>query len=93
MVLHYSVAITAAQAITQMSKEQLKAFIDQARDDQFIHEQLKAAKTHENVVCIAKEYGYEFTPENITALERKIRAEGLGWFGEYDVTLFVGIDM
>ena len=58
-----------------MSKEQLEAFIDQARDDQFIHDQLKAATTHENVVCIGKEYGYQFTVDNITALERKIRAE------------------
>ena len=66
-----------------MSKEQLKAFIDQFVQDQF----------NPNVVYIAKEYGYEFGAENITALERKIRAEGLGWFGEYDVTLFVASEM
>ena len=44
-----------------MSEEQLKAFIAKAKDDQSIQEKLKAAKTSEEVVAIAKEYGHEFT--------------------------------
>ena len=53
-----------------MSEEQLKAFIAKAKDDLSIQEKLKAAKTPEDVVDIAKEHGHEFTadklPENLT---------------------------
>ena len=49
-----------------MSEEQLKAFIAKAKDDQSIQEQLKAAKTPEDVVGIAKEHGYEFTADKFT---------------------------
>ena len=41
-----------------MSEEQLKAFLAKARDDQSIQEKLKAAKTPEEVVGIAKEHGH-----------------------------------
>ena len=51
-----------------MSEEQLKAFIAKAKDDQSIQEKLKAAKTPEDVVDIAKEYGHEFTADKITEL-------------------------
>ena len=51
-----------------MSEEQLKAFIAKAKDDQSIQEKLKAAKTPEDVVGIAKEYGHEFTADKITEL-------------------------
>ena len=44
-----------------MSEEQLKAFIAKAKDDTSIQEKLKAAKTPEDVVDIAKEHGHEFT--------------------------------
>ena len=44
-----------------MSEEQLKAFIAKAKDDQSIQDKLKAAKTPEDVVGIAKEHGHEFT--------------------------------
>ena len=42
-----------------MSEEQLKAFIAKAKDDTSIQEKLKAAKTPEDVVEIAKEHGHE----------------------------------
>ena len=51
-----------------MSEEQLKAFLAKAKDDQSIQDKLKAAKSPEEVVGIAKEYGYEFTADNINQL-------------------------
>ena len=51
-----------------MSEEQLKAFIAKAKDDQSIQDKLKAAKSPEDVVSIAKEYGHEFTSDKITPL-------------------------
>ena len=51
-----------------MYEEQLKAFIAKAKDDQSIQEKLKAAKTPEDVVDIAKEHGHEFTADKITKL-------------------------
>ena len=49
-----------------MSEEQLKAFLAKAKDDQSIQDKLKAAKTPEDVVGIAKEHGHEFTADEMT---------------------------
>ena len=46
-----------------MSEEQLKAFIAKANADQSIQDKLKAAKTSEDVVGIAKDHGHEFTTD------------------------------
>jgi predicted ribosomally synthesized peptide with nif11-like leader len=54
-----------------MSEEQLKAFIAKAKDDQSIQAKLKSAKTPEDVVGIAKEHGYKFTADKITALSEE----------------------
>ena len=51
-----------------MSEEQLKAFLAKAKDDQSIQDNLKGAKTHQEVVGIAKEHGHEFTADKITEL-------------------------
>ena len=51
-----------------MSEEQLKAFIAKAKNDQSIQDKIKAAKSPEEVVGIAKEHGHEFTADKITAL-------------------------
>ena len=51
-----------------MSEEQLKAFLAKANDDQSIQEKIKAAKSPEDVVAIAKEYGHEFTADKMTEL-------------------------
>ena len=51
-----------------MSEEQLKAFIAKAKDDQSIQDKLKAAKSPEEVVAIAKENGHEFTADKIAKL-------------------------
>ena len=54
-----------------MSEEQLKAFIAKAKDDQSIQEKLKAAKTPDDVVGIAKEHGHEFATEHMTQLSEE----------------------
>ena len=59
-----------------MSLEQLKAFLAKAKDDQSIQDKLKAAKSPEDVVGIAKENGYEFTADKITELS-KAELEGV----------------
>ena len=54
-----------------MSEEQLKAFIAKANDDQSIQDKLNAAKSPEDVVGIAKEYGHEFTAKHLTQLSEE----------------------
>ena len=54
-----------------MSEEQLKAFIAKAKDDQSIQDKLKAAKSPEEVVGIAKEHGHEFTADNVAELSEE----------------------
>ena len=54
-----------------MSEQQLKAFIAKAKDDQSIQEKLKAAKTAEDVVGIAKEHGHEFTQDHMQELSEE----------------------
>ena len=54
-----------------MSEEQLKAFLAKAKDDQSIQGKLKAAKSPEDVVGIAKEHGHEFGTEHMQELSEK----------------------
>ena len=63
-----------------MSDEQLKAFIAKAKYDQSIQDKIKAAKSPEDVVRIAKEHGHEFTADKITELSKE-ELEGMagGW--------------
>ena len=71
-----------------MSEEQLKAFIAKAKDDQSIQDKLKAAKTPEDVVGIAKEHGHEFTADKFSQLSEE-ELEGvsgggtISWCGGY----------
>ena len=48
-----------------MSEEQLKAFIAKAKDDQSIQERLKAAKTPDDVVAIAKAAGFVISADDL----------------------------
>ena len=48
-----------------MSEEQRKEFLAKAKGDSGLQETLKAAKSPENVVSIAKEHGHEFTADMI----------------------------
>ncbi|QNI54995.1 nif11-like leader peptide domain protein [Synechococcus sp. BIOS-E4-1] len=49
-----------------MSEEQLKAFLEKVKDDSTLQAKLKSAKSSEEVVCIAKKEGYEFTADKLT---------------------------
>ena len=51
-----------------MSEEQLKAFLEKVKGDSNLQEKLKAAKSPEDVVGIAKEHGHEFTADKINQL-------------------------
>ena len=51
-----------------MSLEQLKAFLSKAKGDSNLQEKLKAAKSPEDVVGIAKEHGHAFTADKINQL-------------------------
>ena len=54
-----------------MSLEQVKAFLSKAKGDSNLQEKLKAAKSPEDVVGIAKEHGHEFTADKINQLSEK----------------------
>ena len=54
-----------------MSLERLKAFLEKVKGDPSLQEKLKAAKSPEDVVGIAKENGHEFTADKITELSKE----------------------
>ena len=54
-----------------MSEEQLKAFLEKVKGDTTLQDKLKAAKSPEDVVSIAKEHGHEFTADKITELSEE----------------------
>ena len=54
-----------------MSLEQLKAFLEMVKGDANLQKKLKAAKSSEDVVGIAKEHGHEFTAGKISQLNEK----------------------
>ena len=63
-----------------MSLEQLKAFLEKVKADTTLQEKLKAAKSPEDVVGIAKEHGHEFTADNIAELS-EVELEGVAGGG------------
>ena len=66
-----------------MSLEQLKAFLEKVKGDPSLQEKLKASKTSEDVVGIAKEHGFEFTADKITELsEEELEGVAGGWRGQ-----------
>ena len=54
-----------------MSLEQLKAFLEKVKGDTTLQEKLKAAKSPEDIVGIAKEHGHEFAADKITELSEE----------------------
>ncbi|QNI54628.1 nif11-like leader peptide domain protein [Synechococcus sp. BIOS-E4-1] len=54
-----------------MSLEQLKAFLAKVKDGSNLLSKLKAAKSPEDVVGIAKEHGYEFSADKLSQLSEK----------------------
>ena len=61
-----------------MSLEQLKAFLAKVKDDSSLQDKLKAAKSSDEVVSIAKEHGHEFTSDKINQLSEE-ELEGVAW--------------
>ena len=59
-----------------MSEEQLKAFLAKVKGDSSLQDKLKAAKSLEDVVGIAKEQGYEFTADKFSQLS-EVELEGV----------------
>ena len=58
-----------------MSLEQLNAFLEKVKGDTTLQEKLKAAKSPEDVVGIAKEHGHEFSVDKISQLSEMSEAE------------------
>tara|TARA_B100001093_G_C25897946_1_gene623245 strand:+ start:88 stop:327 length:240 start_codon:yes stop_codon:yes gene_type:complete len=54
-----------------MSLEQLKSFIAKIKGDSSLQEKLKAAKSSDEVVRIAKEHGHEFSIDKLGQLSEK----------------------
>ena len=72
-----------------MSEEQLKAFLAKAKDDQTIQEKLKAAKSPEDVVGIAKEHGHDFSADKLGQL-REEELEAVAGAGCYNTGPCIG---
>ena len=63
-----------------MSLEQLKAFLEKVKGDTSLQEKLKAAKSPEDVVGIAKGHGHEFSSDKISLLsEEELEGVSGGW--------------
>ena len=73
-----------------MSEEQLKAFLEKVKADTRLQEKLKAAKSPEDVVGIAKELGHEFTADKFTQLSKEELEGVAGGSGSYAAGCCVG---
>ena len=51
-----------------MSEEQLKAFLKKVKGDTILQDRLKAAKSSDDVVFIAKGHGHDFDTEHMRYL-------------------------
>ena len=74
-----------------MSKEQIMAFLEKVKGDLNLQERLKAAKSPDDVVSIAKEHGHEFEAEHIDQIredELENVAGGLSMFCGTNVGCF-----
>ena len=60
-----------------MSEEQLKAFLEKVKGDTTLQDKLKAAKSPEDVVAIAKEHGHEFSLSHAEATARRLSEKEL----------------
>ena len=54
-----------------MSEEQLKAFLEKVQGDTSLQEKLKAAKSPEDLVDVAKDHGHDFGTEHISQLSEE----------------------
>ena len=68
-----------------MSLEQLKAFLAKVKGDSNLQVKLKAAKSPDDVVGIAKEHGHEFTADKLAELSEE-ELEGVAGGGNGNCT-------
>ena len=54
-----------------MSLDQLKAFLEKVKADTSLQDRLKAVKSQDEVVSIAKEHGHDFGTEHISQLSEE----------------------
>ena len=54
-----------------MSEEQLTAFLERVKADTSLQDKLRAAKSPQQVVGIAKEHGYDFGTEHFSELSKE----------------------
>ena len=54
-----------------MTQEQLNAFLEKVKGETSLQEKLKAAKTQDYVVSIAKDHGHDFGTEHISQLSEE----------------------
>ena len=54
-----------------MSEEQLKAFLEEVKGDASLQDRLKAVKSQDEVVSIAKEHGHDFGAEQLSQLSQE----------------------
>ena len=73
-----------------MSIEQLKAFRSKVDKDDNLQNKLKAAKSPEDVVGIAKEHGHEFTADKFSQLSKEELEGVAGGSGSYAAGCCVG---
>ena len=63
--------MTAEATQPAMSQEQLKAFLERVKGDLNLQDRLKAAKSSDDVVSMAKEHGHDFGTEHISQLSEE----------------------
>ena len=68
-----------------MSLEQIKSFLAKVKGDSSLQDKLKAAKSPDEVVSIAKEHGHEFTADKINQLSEE-ELEGVSGGGKSNET-------
>ena len=70
-----------------MSLEQLKAFLEKVKGNSSLQEKLKAAKSNNEVVSLAKEHGHEFTADKINQLsDRELESLSGGKISDFCAT-------
>ena len=60
-----------------MSKEQLKAFLEKVKGDTSLQDRLKASKSQDDVVSIAKDAGFMITAEELKNAQAEVSDEAL----------------
>ncbi|QNI54984.1 nif11-like leader peptide domain protein [Synechococcus sp. BIOS-E4-1] len=72
-----------------MPEKQLKAFLAKVKGDSILQEKLKAAKSPDEVVSIAKKYGHKFSADKLSQLSED-ELEGLAVGGLWTKTVMCG---